>query len=70
MFFFSPSELSLGLLLVGTLEEGGLAGVDTSIVRFLISLELLLCLFTLALLSLEDVEVAEILTLGILLFLF
>ena len=55
MFFFSPSELSLGLLLVGTLEESGLAGVDTSIVRPLISLELLLSLFTLALLRLEDV---------------
>ena len=60
VFLLSPSELSLGFLLVGTLEESWFAGVEPSIMSLLISLELLLGLFTLALLLLENVEVAEI----------
>ena len=68
-FLLSPSELSLGFLLVCSLEEGGFAGVEPSIMSLLISLELLLGFFTLALLLLENVEVAEICRLARLTFL-
>jgi len=63
MLDLSPGELLLRLLLVLFLEESWAPRIDTNLLLFILLLELLLRPLSLTLLPLEDVQVAEVLSL-------
>lgn len=63
VFQLSPSHLLLRLILILLLEEGRLFRVDSDLLFFMLALELLLGLATLARIAFKDVQVAKVLPL-------